>query len=104
MVEVENSEVEQMLHLETSYDEYKLGDYGIETCIDYYTELDSHKKVAPETVVDKLFQSLKGKEIIPNEVNTYSYEIPGCERLKNKKGEINNKISHKVILQYSVEK
>lgn len=104
IIELENTEVEELLNLETSFDEFKIEDFGIETCIDYYVNKETQEKLDPDTAVEQLFEKLKEKEIIPNYISHYSFEIPGCEKLKNKNGEFTEEPSHKVILSYTVTK
>jgi len=101
-IELENSEVEQLLDVSFVYGEETIWENVIQTCVEGLKSNKTNEFLNTEEAMEQLFAILKANYIIPVEIDEFSYEMYTCERIKNY--ESNIEMPKKLIITYSHEK
>ena len=83
IIELENSEVEEILGAEFVFVEENIYENVVHTCVDGFKKKKNDEFMTTDDAIEKLFQQLKVNNIIPNEIEDFSYELSSCERIIN---------------------
>ena len=101
-IELENSEVEQLLDVSFIYGEETIWENVIQTCVEGLKSNKTNEFLNTEEAMEQLFAILKANYIVPAEIDEFSYEMYTCERIKNYDSNI--EMPKKLIITYSHEK
>ena len=95
IIELENSEVEEILNAEFVFVEENIYENVVHTCVDGFKKKKNDEFMTTDDAIEKLFQQLKVNNIIPNDIEDFSYELSSCERIINmdEKEELPKKIA-----------
>ncbi|WP_409274043.1 hypothetical protein V1499_04225 [Neobacillus sp. SCS-31] len=99
IIELENTEVENMAGGQLVFSEERIDENIVETCVDCFQENGTKEKIDTDDAMQRVFNRLKAEGIIPEEVEEFSYEMPACGQLR-KKSETAIDIPQKVILSF----
>ena len=99
IIELENSEVEIMAGAKLVFEQGQIDENIIETCVECFQVEDSGERLTSEEAMQRVFNQLKQKGVIPSIVEDFSYEMPSCGQLINK-SERKYDLPQKVILSY----
>lgn len=99
IIELENNEVENIAGAKLVFAEERIHENIVETCVECFEIEESNEKLSTEDAMQKVFEQLKQKGLIPVEVEDFSYEMPSCERLK-RKIKNDSDLPQKVILSF----
>ena len=81
IIELDNAEVEEILDAEFIFVEDNIYENVVHTCVDGFKEKKSGEFITIDDAFEKLFLILKANNLIPNEIEDFSYELSSCERL-----------------------
>jgi len=81
IIELENSEVEEILDAEFVFVEENVYENVVHTCVEGFKTKKNDEFMTADDAIEKLFLKLKVNKIIPNEIEDFSYELYSCERL-----------------------
>jgi hypothetical protein len=98
IIELDNQEVEEMAGAELVFIQEQIEENIIETCVDCFKIVESGKCMPTEEAMEKVFEQLKKKGVIPEEIEDFSYQTPSCERLKCNSG--HKDLPQKVIISF----
>ncbi|MBM4764082.1 hypothetical protein [Bacillus sp. B15-48] len=100
IIELENREVENLTGAKLVFTQEKVDPNIVELCVDCFKQEGSDECIDTEIAMQTVFEKLKAKGVIPEEVQDFSFEMPSCERLKT--AEYNETYKpQKVVLTYS---
>ncbi|MCQ6280744.1 hypothetical protein [Bacillus sp. EB600] len=99
IIELENHEVEEMAGAKLVFAQEQIDENIVETCVDYLQANDSKKIISPEDAMSKVFDQLKQKGVVPQQIADFSFEMPSCGQLK-KKSQGEYELPQRVILSY----
>ncbi|MEH7072519.1 hypothetical protein V7089_00945 [Neobacillus drentensis] len=99
IIELENSEVENIAGAKLVFTQEQIDENIIETCVECFKMDASEETLTTEEGMQIVFEELQQKGIIPQNVEDFSYEMPSCERLKRKNNSVPD-LPQKVILSY----
>jgi len=99
IIELENSEVENIAGAKLVFTQEQIAENIIETCVECFKMEDSEETLTTEEGMQRVFEELQQKGVIPPTVEDFSYEMPSCERLKRKNSSV-PELPQKVILSY----
>lgn len=99
IIELGNQEVEGIIGGKLIFAQEQIDDNIIETCVECIQMEDSEEKITTEDGMQRVFDQLKEKGVIPAHIDDFSFEMPSCERLKNSKKAMDN-LPQKIILSY----
>jgi hypothetical protein len=99
IIELENLEVEEMAGAKLVFAQEQIDENIVETCVDYLQADDSKEMVTPEDAMGKVFNQLKEKGVVPQQVEDFSFEMPSCGQLK-KKSQSEYDLPQRVILSF----
>jgi hypothetical protein len=99
IIELENEEFEKMAGAKLVFAQEQIDEHIIETCVDYLQADDSKEIITPETAIQVVFDQLKQKGVVPQQVEDFSFEMPSCGQLR-KKTPSEYDIPQKVILSF----
>lgn len=85
MIKLDKDEVESLMNIEILESTEKISDDFEEVCIEGFLDKSSNSQISVEDAMKQLFDTLKTKGIINEEIEKYSYELPVCGLLKNAK-------------------
>lgn len=83
IIEMDHSEVEQLLDASFNYVDEIVCENVVRTCVDGFTLINTKESLDTDEGMERLFLMLKARNIIPSSVEEFSYEISSCERIKN---------------------
>ena len=95
IIELENSEVEEILGAEFVFVEENIYENVVHTCVDGFKKKKNDEFMTTDDAIEKLFLQLKANKIIPSEIEDFSYELSSCERIisMDEKEELPKKIA-----------
>ena len=95
IIELENSEVEEILNAEFVFVEENIYENIVHICVDGFKKKMNDEFMTTDDAIEKLFQQLKVNNIITNDIEDFSYELSSCERIINmdEKEELPKKIA-----------
>lgn len=99
IIELENSEVENIAGAKLVFMQEQIDENIIGTCVECFKMDDSEITFTTEEGMQRVFEELQQKGVIPQTVEDFSYEMPSCERLKRKNSSV-TELPQKVILSY----
>ena len=99
IIELENHEVEEMAGAKLVFAQEQIDENIVETCVDYLQADDSKEIITPENAMKRVFDQLKEKGVVPQQVEDFSFEMPSCGQLK-KKLQSEYDIPQRVILSF----
>lgn len=82
-IELENSEVEELLDVTFVYAEETVCENVVHMCVEGLKCNKTNEFISTEDVMEQLFAILRANYIIPVEIDEFSYELFTCERIKN---------------------
>ena len=101
-IELENSEVEQLLNVSFVYAEETVCENVVQTCVEGLKSNKTNDFLDTEEAMEQLFALLRANYIIPQEVDEFSYELYTCERIKNYDSHM--EIPKNLIITYAHQK
>lgn len=99
IIELENKEVENITGAKLVFTQEQIDENIIETCVECFKMEDSEATLTTEEGMQRVFEQLQNKGVIPPSVEDFSFEMPSCERLKKKNDSIID-VPQKVILSF----
>ncbi|MFF2450695.1 hypothetical protein ACFVSW_27075 [Neobacillus sp. NPDC058068] len=99
IIELENQEVEHIAGAKLVFAQEQIDENIIETCVECFQLEDSTEMVPTEDAMQRVFDRLQQRGIIPPNVEDFSFEMPSCERLKRKPDSV-TELPQKVILSF----
>ncbi|MFJ5715105.1 hypothetical protein [Neobacillus sp. NPDC093127] len=99
IIELENQEVEQIAGAKLVFAQEQIEENIIETCVECFKLEDSTETVTTEDAMQRVFDRLQQRGVIPPNVEDFSFEMPSCERLK-RKTDSETELPQKVILSF----
>lgn len=99
IIELENEEVEKMAGAKLIFAQEQIDENIVETCVDHLQVKESGEIISTEDAMNLVFDQLKQKGIVPEQVEDFSYELPSCGQLK-RKTQSEYDIPQKVILAF----
>jgi uncharacterized protein YutE (UPF0331/DUF86 family) len=99
IIELENEEFEKMAGAKLVFAQEQIDENIVETCVDYLQAADSKEIITPEDAIQVVFDQLKEKGVIPQQVEDFSFEMPSCGQLR-RKTQSECDIPQKVILTF----
>jgi hypothetical protein len=103
IIELDNSEVEQILDASFVYVDETVYENVIHTCVDGFIANKTNKHLETDDAMEQLFAMLKARHIIPSTVEDFSYELTSCERIKTNNQE-KNELPKKIALSFTQSK
>ncbi|WP_071459013.1 hypothetical protein [Bacillus massilinigeriensis] len=101
IIELENKEVEEIAGAKLVFSQEEVNSQIVETCVECFKYEGIDECVDTEETMEKVFEKLKEKAIIPKSVTEFSYQMPSCEKMK--KAEYTDAdMPQKVILTFSM--
>jgi len=102
IIEMENSEVEQLLDVTFVYSEETICENVLQTCVEGLKSNKTNEFLKVEDAMEQLFAILKANYIIQSSVDEFSYELPTCERIKSYNSKV--EIPKQLIITYTQQK
>lgn len=100
IIELENREVEEMTGAKLVFIQEQIDVNIVETCVECFKYDESGDCLSSEDAMQKVFDTLKQKGLVPAHVEDFSFEMPSCERIK--KATYNeNDMPQRVILSFT---
>ncbi|WP_335870227.1 hypothetical protein [Bacillus sp. 2205SS5-2] len=99
IIKLENHEVEELVNVEFVFEEEKLEQNIVHTCVGGFIDKQSKEALDIDDTMEKLFEVLKTKKVIPERVTDFSYELPSCDMVKNIEGK--ETIPQNVVISYA---
>lgn len=99
IIELENHEVEDITDAKMVFSQEQIQENIIETCVECFKIEGSNEILKIEDTMQKVFDSLKQKGVIPKHVEDFSFVMPSCERIK-RNNDYENDVPQKVILSF----
>jgi hypothetical protein len=99
IIELENEEFEKMAGAKLVFAQEQIDKHVVETCVDYLQVDGSKEIITPEDAIQVVFEQLKQKGVVPQQVEDFSFEMPSCGQLR-KKTQSEYDIPQKVILSF----
>ena len=87
IIELENHEVESMTGAKLVFSREQLAANIIETCVECLKDEESGECIDTETAMQTVFEELKKRGLVPEEVDDFSYEMPSCGQIMKQKEE-----------------
>lgn len=81
-IELENQEVEQITGAKMIFSTEQVYEEIEETCVEGFEVETTGEKITSEDGIQIVFDYLKSKGVIPQNVEDFSFEMPSCERMK----------------------
>ncbi|UII56739.1 hypothetical protein LS684_04540 [Cytobacillus spongiae] len=100
IIELENQEVEQMANAKFIFSQEQIHESIIETCVSGFESVENGEIIESDDAMQKVFDVLREKGLIPSTVEDFSFEMPSCERFK-KATQTEEDMPQKVILSFS---
>lgn len=101
IIELENREVEKMTGAKLVFTQEQIDSNIIETCVECFKYEGSEECMQTDEAMEKVFNQLKQDGLIPEAVDSFSYEMPSCERLK-KDVYSEQDMPQKVVISYAL--
>lgn len=99
IIELENSEVENIAGARLIFSQEQIDENIIETCVECLQLKESEVTISTEEAMLRVFEQLKQDGLIPSNVEDFSFQMPSCERLKRKTN-CEADLPQKVILSF----
>lgn len=100
IIELENHEVEDVAGAKLVFTQEQIGENILATCVECFKLEGSNEILEIEDTMQKVFESLKQKGIIPKHIEDFSFEMPSCERIKRKNDYEKKGVPQKIILSF----
>ncbi|MFD2442970.1 hypothetical protein ACFSO7_03140 [Bacillus sp. CGMCC 1.16607] len=99
IIELENSEVEQITGAKLVFIQEKINDNIVETCVECFKIEGLEECMKTDEAMQIVFNKLKQDGIIPEQIQDFSFQMPSCERIKK---DVYNEsdMPQKVIITY----
>ncbi|MBD3108783.1 hypothetical protein IEO70_10425 [Bacillus sp. AGMB 02131] len=101
-VELENTEVEELLDVTVVYGDETIGENVVQTCVEGLKCNKTGAYLSVEDAMEKLFAILRANYIIPSEAHEFSYELFTCERFKSYESHAD--IPKNLVITYVIQK
>lgn len=101
-IELENSEVEEILDVTFVYSEETICENVVQTCVEGLKDNKTNEYISTEVAMEQLFAILRANYVIPAGIDEFSYELFTCERIKNY--ETCKDIPKQLIITYTHQK
>lgn len=98
IIELKNHEVEELAGAKLVFVKEQIDDNIVETCVECFKYTSDGACIETEDAMQKVFNQLQEKGIIPPDIKDFSFEMPSCERLK--KNSDSEDIPQNVILSF----
>ena len=99
IIELENQEFEKMAGAKLVFAQEQIDENIVETCVDCLQVEDSKEIITPEDAMKVVFDQLKEKGVVPQQVEDFSFEMPSCGQLR-RKTQSEYDLPQKVILSF----
>ena len=83
IIELENSEVEEIIEASFVFVDEQLYENVVQTCVDGFASKSTNERIDTDDAMETLFNKLKEKGVIPADIEDFSYELTSCERIKS---------------------
>ncbi|MGG0178892.1 hypothetical protein [Gottfriedia acidiceleris] len=99
IIELENHEVEDIVDAKMIFSQEQIQENIVETCVECFKIEGSNEILKIEDTMQKVFDSLKQKGVIPKHLEDFSYIMPSCERI-TRNNDYENNVPQKVLISY----
>ncbi|SFA81186.1 MULTISPECIES: hypothetical protein [unclassified Bacillus (in: firmicutes)] len=82
IIELKNDEVEEMAGAKLVFAKEQMDDHIVETCVECFKYTSDGQCIETEVAMEKVFNHLQEKGIIPLHIKDFSFEMPSCEKVK----------------------
>ncbi|MGM9923566.1 MAG: hypothetical protein ACI35R_04885 [Bacillus sp. (in: firmicutes)] len=83
IIELDNSEVEEILDASFVFEEEALYENIVSTCVAGFQCRKTNKLLDSDEAMEQLFLRLKARHYIPEAIQDFSYELSSCERIRS---------------------